>query len=111
MGTPFTAVVDIEVLGAWSLETSRAFWEGFAPAALAAQSETSDLRTTFLSERDWAPVEAAITQREGTARVSVTGRGDLDAAAAQVARFLSIDIDASRWPDVGRRDPVIGAAQ
>lgn len=28
---------DLEVLGPWSLATSRAFWEGFTPAALPAQ--------------------------------------------------------------------------
>lgn len=110
-GTPSTAVVDIEVLGPWSLETSRGFWEGFAPAALSARSGSSELRTTFVSESDWAPVETTVIQLEGIARVSVTGSADLHAAAAQVARFLSIDIDARSWPDVGRRDPVIGAAQ
>jgi DNA-3-methyladenine glycosylase II len=35
----------------------------------------------------------------------------LNAAAAQVCRFLSLDIDARGWPDVARRDPVIADAQ
>ena len=39
------------------------------------------------------------------------GDGDLDAAAAQVGRFLSLDVDARGWPDVGDRDPVIADAQ
>lgn len=108
---PRTLVVEREVQGPWSLETSRAFWEGFAPAALSAQSDASELRTTFLNESDWTPIETTVTQSGGGARVSVTGSGDLDAAAAQVARFLSIDIDAREWPAVGLRDPVIGAAQ
>jgi DNA-3-methyladenine glycosylase II len=43
--------------------------------------------------------------------VVVTGDGDLDAAAAQACRFLSLDVDARGWPDVGRRDPVIADAQ
>jgi DNA-3-methyladenine glycosylase II len=41
----------------------------------------------------------------------VTGDGDLDAAAAQAARFLSVDVDARGWPSVGRRDAVIADAQ
>ena len=30
-------VAEFEVLGPWSLETSRRFWEGFTPAALAGE--------------------------------------------------------------------------
>lgn len=41
----------------------------------------------------------------------MTGDGDLDAAAAQVRRFLSPDVDARDWPDVAGRDPVITDAQ
>ena len=29
----------------------------------------------------------------------------------QACRFLALDIDARAWPEVGRRDPVIGGAQ
>jgi 3-methyladenine DNA glycosylase/8-oxoguanine DNA glycosylase len=39
------------------------------------------------------------------------GDGDLEAAAAQVCRFLSLDVDARGRPDVARRDPVIADAQ
>ncbi|MFC4942337.1 DNA-3-methyladenine glycosylase family protein [Pseudonocardia sp. GCM10023141] len=101
----------VEVLGPWSLATSRAFWEGFAPAALAAQSEESALRTTFRVERDWSRAEVAVTQRGAAAQVAVTGAGDLEAAAAQACRFLSLDVDARGWPAVGSRDPVIAGAQ
>ena len=52
-----------------------------------------------------------VTQEGPSARIVVSGDGDLDAAAAQVARFLALDIDASAWPEVGRRDPVIADAQ
>jgi DNA-3-methyladenine glycosylase II len=110
-GTLSTAVVDLEVQGPWSLATSRGFWEGFPPAALAGQDADGGLRTIFISEVDWRPVETTVTQDGGSARISVTGTGDLAAAAAQVARFLALDIDGRGWPDVGRRDPVIAAAQ
>ncbi len=39
------------------------------------------------------------------------GNGDVGTIRAQVARVLSLDHDASRFADVGRCDPVIGALQ
>ena len=41
----------------------------------------------------------------------LAGDGDLDAAAAQVRRFLALDVDGRGWPQVGRRDAVIADAQ
>jgi len=52
-----------------------------------------------------------VTQQGSTARIVATGDGELDAAAAQACRFLSLDVDAHGWPDVARRDPVIADAQ
>jgi len=103
--------VRVEVLGPWSLATSRAFWEGFAPAALPSHGPIRQLRSMFCVERDWRRAEVQVTQDGSTARVVVTGGGDLEAAAAQACRFLSLDVDARGWPDVGRRDPVIADAQ
>jgi DNA-3-methyladenine glycosylase II len=42
--------VDAEVLGPWSLVTSRAFWEGFSPAALDDQPAGDGIRTVFRVE-------------------------------------------------------------
>jgi DNA-3-methyladenine glycosylase II len=100
-----------EVAGPWSLATSRHFWEGFAPAALPHRADEATLTTVFLNEHDWTPVAASVRQDESTAHLTLTGDGDLDAAARQVARFLALDIDARGWPAVGDRDPVIGVAQ
>jgi len=99
-----------DILGPWSLETSKLFWEGFAPSALTAQQEEG-IRARFLCDTDWEAVDFTVAQEGETARISVTGAGDLGAATAQVLRFLSLDIDASEWPEVGRRDPVIADAQ
>jgi DNA-3-methyladenine glycosylase II len=104
-------VVEFEVLGPWSLETSRRFWEGFTPAALAGEPAGPRLQTVFCAERDWRRAEAVVTQAGDTARVVLAGDGDLDAAAAQVCRFLALDIDGRGWPEVGRRDAVIAGAQ
>jgi DNA-3-methyladenine glycosylase II len=104
-------VTEFEVLGPWSLQTSRRFWEGFTPAALAGEPARPGLRTVFCAEGGWRRAEAEVTQAGDTARVALAGDGDLDAAAAQACRFLALDVDARGWPQVGRRDPVIADAQ
>ena len=106
-----TLTLEWPVAGPWSLATSRAFWEGFGPAALPPHELTGELHAVFLGEHGWRPVEALVRQEGDTARIAVSGSGDLESAAVQVARFLSLDIDAGGWADVGRRDPVIGHAQ
>jgi len=103
--------VDTQVLGPWSLTTSRAFWEGFSPSALDDQSAGDGIRTVFRVETDWSRAEVEITQREHLASISLAGDGDLQAAADQVRRFLSLDVDARGWPDVAPREPVIADAQ
>ncbi|WP_375475694.1 DNA-3-methyladenine glycosylase family protein [uncultured Jatrophihabitans sp.] len=105
--------VKITVLGPWSLKTSRQFWEGFTPAALPQSPRDDDpaLRTVFRVDADWSAATAEVTQHGHTATITVQGDGDLDAAAAQVGRFLSLDIDARAWPEVADRDTVIADAQ
>jgi len=104
-------VAEFEVLGPWSLRTSRRFWEGFTPAALAGQPAGPGLHTVFCVEGDWRRAEVAVTQAGDAAHLVVTGEGDLEAAVAQARRFLALDIDGRGWPEVGRRDPVIGDTQ
>src|SRR5215467_1800021 len=104
-------VAEFEVVGPWSLATSRRFWEGFTPAALAGQPAGPGLRTVFRAEGDWCRAEVEVTQAGDTAHMVLAGDGDLDAAAAQVRRFLALDVDGRSWPEVGRRDPVIADAQ
>ena len=104
-------VVEFEVLGPWSLQTSRSFWEGFTPAALAGQLAGPGLRTVFCAEGDWRRAEVEVTQAGDGAHMVVTGEGDLEEAAAQACRFLALDVDARGWPEAGGRDPVIADAQ
>ncbi|WP_328603255.1 DNA-3-methyladenine glycosylase 2 family protein [Amycolatopsis sp. NBC_00345] len=103
--------VNVDVLGPWSLETSKRFWAGFAPATLAAQHAPAELRTVFRVEGDWSRAEVRVAQHGDSARITVTGDGDLDRAARQVCRFLSLDVDARGWPEVARRDRIIAHAQ
>jgi DNA-3-methyladenine glycosylase II len=102
--------VEVAVQGLWSLATSRMFWEGFTPSALP-QREGEALQSTFLVEGEWRRASVSVTQHGATAVLDLAGDGDLDLAAAQVCRFLSLDVDGRAWPDVGARDPVIAAAQ
>src|SRR5260221_8073291 len=95
--------VEFELLGPWSPGTSRRFWEGFTPAELAGQPAGPGLRTVFCAEEDWRRAEVEGTQAADTARIVVTGDGDLAAAAAR--RSLAPDVQARGWPEGGRRDP------
>jgi len=65
----------------------------------------------FRVEADWSRAEVEVTQRDHLASISLAGGGALEAAADQVRRFLSLDVDARGWPDVAGRDPVIADAQ
>jgi len=105
-------MIEFEVIGPWSLDTCREFWEELAPVAPAcAAGGDGALRTAFHADADWHRVSAEVTQSGTTARVVVGGDGDLDAAAEQVRRFLSLDVDARGWPAVAERDPVIAGIQ
>jgi len=102
----------IEPRGPFDLATARDFAGGF-PAGIG--SKAADDGTILMS----FPVEgwsaSAVVQlrqdADGVLRGEVFGDGDLDVIAAQAARSLSLDHDGTGWPDVGRRDPVIGRLQ
>ena len=106
-----THTTTIAVQGPWSLDTSRRFWESFSPNALARQERDGVLHTRFLVDHDWTHAEVDVEQHESDACITVHGDGDLDAAAAQVGRFLALDVDGRGWPKVGDRDAVIADAQ
>jgi DNA-3-methyladenine glycosylase II len=49
--------------------------------------------------------------QDGEIVVEVSGAAEPGAAARQVERILSLDVDGSGFPDVGERDPAIGRLQ
>ncbi|MEV6417777.1 hypothetical protein [Kribbella sp. NPDC051718] len=69
------------------------------------------MRTVFRVEGDWSRAEVRVTQHGSAARIVVEGDGDLERAAAQAGRFLSLDVDGRGWAEVGSRDEVIADAQ
>jgi DNA-3-methyladenine glycosylase II len=101
----------VPVLGPWSLTTSKAFWERFAPTASDVRGPPDELHTVFCVEGDWCRAEVGVTQHGCEAVIEVTGGGDLDAAAEQACRFLALDVEGRAWPEVAERDPVIAEAQ
>jgi DNA-3-methyladenine glycosylase II len=54
---------------------------------------------------------ACVRSQDGEIVVEVSGAAEPGAAARQVERILSLDVDGSGFPDVGERDPVIGRLQ
>ena len=56
------------------------------------------------------PLAVTVRQRpSGAVECALSGRPpDLDAAVAQVARVLSLDVDSRGWDELCRRDPLLG---
>lgn len=72
------------------------------------------LRLAFCADSLDALAGVVLRQdRAGTVHGEVVGDAgvDVDVVRAQVARVLSLDHDGTGWPEVGERDPVLGALQ
>jgi DNA-3-methyladenine glycosylase II len=100
-------VFALQPRGPFSLAASSRFVEGF-PAGQGGGRGQLDL--AFCVERDWQPVGVRVTDDQVELRATVVhnpGRVDPAQIEAQVERILSLDIDATGWPAVGERDPVV----
>ncbi|MGI5131483.1 DNA-3-methyladenine glycosylase family protein [Pseudonocardia sp. CA-107938] len=98
---------DIAVHGPFSLAAAKEFWVGFTPAALPDAAADGPLRLAFPVEDDWRPAGVAVTEHPGGVRIETYGPGAGDAAVAQAARSLFLDVDGSGLAAVGERDPVV----
>lgn len=63
------------------------------------------LRFAFCAEHSWQPVGVRVTQHGDRLQVDVAGTGD--DVPGQVARILSVDVDATVVHEIARRDPVV----
>jgi DNA-3-methyladenine glycosylase II len=104
---------EIEPRGPFSLAAAQSFAGGF-PSSIGggAVGETS-IAMAFPVEGTDSSAAVELSQR---ADGVVVGRTDapsslIDKVKAQAARSLSLDHDGNGWPDVGKRDPVIGRLQ
>ncbi len=101
----------IEPTGRFSLAAAQDFAGGF-PAGIGANATQNGLLALFPVE-GWdgsAAVDVWQTD-DGLIHGETHGIGDPETVRRQVARSLSIDHDGTRWEEVGRRDPVLGAIQ
>jgi DNA-3-methyladenine glycosylase II len=97
--------------GPFALAASRAFLHGFTPGAGTAETSGGPLVLAFRLDGCFDAVAVALEQRGDVVVGEVRGTRDVDAAARQVARVLSLDHDAAGWAALGARDPVIGRLQ
>jgi DNA-3-methyladenine glycosylase II len=98
----------IRPLGRFDLRQSTAFGFGQREAAI-----TSDLmRLAFVLDGYERQVGVAVRQRDdGSLLLDVAGEASPDQVRAQVARVLSVDVDATGYDELGERHPLVGAAQ
>ncbi len=102
-----TGRFEIEPQGPYSLAAAASF--EFGPKE--AQPEQG-IRLAFVVD-DLSDTAAVAVHQDpgGLVHGAVQGSRHVDAVRAQVARILSLDRDGRGWPEVGRRDPVLGRLQ
>jgi DNA-3-methyladenine glycosylase II len=101
----------LEPRGPFSLHSSISFLEGFAPAMHARGSQVGHVHLAFVPDGERRAAGACVRSQDGEIVVEVTGAAEPGAAARQVERILSLDVDSSGFADVGRRDCAIGRLQ
>ncbi|MEZ0446326.1 DNA-3-methyladenine glycosylase family protein [Cellulomonas sp. ICMP 17802] len=101
------AVIEIPVRGRFDLVQSIGFGFGQRDAG-----DGSVMRLAFCLDGYVTQVGAAVTQpAPDVLSCEVLGDADPSLVAAQVARVLSVDVDATGYDELGARDPLVGAAQ
>jgi DNA-3-methyladenine glycosylase II len=102
----------IQPQGPFDLATARDFAGGF-PAGLGATTSGEGAILMAFPVEGWTASAVVQLEQDAQGRLvgPVFGEGDLPTIERQAARSLSIDVDGRAWPDVGRRDPVIGRLQ
>ena len=104
---------EIEPVGPYALAPSARFLEGFAPAAYKG-GVRERLRFAFVADGlagEEAVAGVRVRQEGETVVGDVYGTADPEIVRRQVARILSLDVDGSGFPGVGKRDPVVATLQ
>lgn len=98
--------------GPFSLEASTRFLEGFAPAAYEGSQAPRHLHLAFPVDGHWdKSAGVCVRQTDRAVMGEIFGDAERDAVRQQVARILSLDVDGSGFPAVGRRDRVVARLQ
>jgi DNA-3-methyladenine glycosylase II len=107
-----TRTFEIQPLGPYSLEESAGFIGGWVPPSEEGQAGQGHLHLAFRSDDNGHAIGVCLRQsRDSRVLGEVFGQAHAGAVRAQVARILSLDVDAREWPEVGRRDPVVAMLQ
>jgi len=101
----------LEPRGPFSLEYAARALERFAPAAHAEAPDPGHLHLAFVPEGSPAAAGACVRHEDGDLVLESFGAADPAATREQVERVLSLDVDATAFAAVGRRDTVVGALQ
>jgi DNA-3-methyladenine glycosylase II len=103
---------EIQPLGPYSLEESANFIGAWHQAPAVGGSTRGHLHLAFLTDEGWRPIGVCIKQRDsGAVSGEIYGTGSAAEIKHQVARILSLDVDGRGWPEIGRRDRVVGMLQ
>lgn len=108
--TDLPVMVELPVLGPFSLEASTRFLEAFTPAGTHASGGRA-LALAFPVEGDWRTAGVLVSQRGDRVSATVHGDANPEAVRAQLTRLLSLDVDGRAFPSVGERDSVVGELQ
>jgi DNA-3-methyladenine glycosylase II len=101
----------LEARGPFSLHSAISFLVGFAPAMHGRGGQVGHLHLAFVPDGERRAAGACVRSQDGEIVVEVSGAAEPGAAARQVERILSLDVDGSGFPDVGERDRAIGRLQ
>ncbi len=109
-----SSMFELHPVGPFSLAASGAFAGNATQLCIASPSGTDGhLHLAFVPDGEGErPVGACIHEgsRPGTIAVELFGTlADPAAIVDQVARILSMDVDATGWASIGETDPVLGA--
>lgn len=108
-----TGRFELTPVGPYSISASARFLEGFAPARYEGGGPER-LRFAFVADGldSGERVGGAYVYPEGEKVVVETyGEAASEVVRNQVRRVLSLDVDGSGFPEVGKRDPVVGKLQ
>lgn len=106
---PDTPAATLAPLGAFDLGQSINFGFGHRRA----ETDERVMRLGFVTDDLQHQVGVAVRQEGSTLLLQVSGAPEtvVPAVAAQTARILSVDVDATGWDALGARDPLIGRLQ
>ena len=100
----------LEPRGPFSLHSAIGFLEGFAPA-MYGRGEVGHLHLAFVPDGERRAAGACVRTQNGALIVEVSGAAPAEAAARQVERILSLDVDGAGFAEVGERDPIVAHLQ